>query len=98
MFEPGKAALQAKVPMLEQLATLLAAHPEIGHLTLVGQTDATSFADPAKKKLTQDRVDAMKDFLVKKGVAEARLATSTAGDVSPGKPAETFSTRFVTAP
>jgi OOP family OmpA-OmpF porin len=97
-FEPGKAALPAKVLMLDQLATLLAAHPEIGHLTLVGQTDAKSYEDPAKKKLTQDRVDAMKAFLVKKGVAESRLITTTAGDVAPGKPAETFSYKFVTGP
>jgi len=83
-FENGKATLQARSnALLDNVAQVLIAHPEIPKVQIEGHTDDAGPAE-LNKKLSQDRANAVRDYLVKKGVPDARL---TAVGFGPEKPA-----------
>jgi OmpA-OmpF porin, OOP family len=66
---------------LDQLATLLLAHAE-WHLTIEGYTD-NSGAQANNLLLSRKRAAAVKDYLVKKGVAEIHLSSAGYGQAKP---------------
>jgi outer membrane protein OmpA-like peptidoglycan-associated protein len=66
---------------LTQLADLLLTHPE-WHLAIEGYTDNSGV--PAKNLvLSQNRADAVKNFLISKGIARARLTATGFGQQKP---------------
>ena len=66
---------------LDELAKILLAHPE-GHLTIEGHTD--NQGKPEKNLLlSQKRALAVKDYLVKKGIAETQLTAIGWGQEHP---------------
>ena len=67
---------------LNKLATILAAHAEIKKVSIEGHTDNTGKADK-NLALSQKRVDAVKAYLVKKGVSAERLVAVAYGDTKP---------------
>jgi OmpA-OmpF porin, OOP family len=88
-FATGKSTILPKSwPLLTQVASVLAAHPEIRKVRVEGHTD-----DKGKRelnlKLSQDRADAVKKFLTAKGVDGERLSAQGFG---PDKPADTNAT------
>jgi outer membrane protein OmpA-like peptidoglycan-associated protein len=64
---------------LDKLETIMAAHKEIKKVSIEGHTDNTGKADK-NLALSQKRVDAVKAYLVKKGVEAARLTVVAYGD------------------
>ena len=71
-FETGSTQLTAdSVPTVVSLVAIMKAYPNVA-VRLEGYTDNTGDAD-ANKKLSLDRAVAVKDMMVKDGIAEARI-------------------------
>ena len=82
VFETGKAVLKpASAPMLNEIVSILQEYPDY-NLKMGGHTDANG-TNAANQKLSQDRVDAVKAFLVNKGVADARIEATGYGEEQP---------------
>ncbi len=82
-FDNGKATIQKRsFPLLDQVAEILKAHPEFSKLQIEGHTDNVGKPDK-NKKLSQDRANSVKDYLVKKGVEAERLTAVGFGDEKP---------------
>jgi outer membrane protein OmpA-like peptidoglycan-associated protein/opacity protein-like surface antigen len=82
-FAIGTAKL-AKVssPLLDNIARVMAAHLEIWKVKVEGYTDDVGKAEK-NQKLSQDRANAVVEYLVKKGVAPERLEAVGHGQDSP---------------
>ena len=88
-FDSGKSTIQKRSnPLLDQIATVLVAHTELKKVQIEGHTDNAGKADK-NKKLSQERAEAVKTYLVKKGVGAERL---TAVGFGQEKPADTNTT------
>ena len=88
-FDSGKASIQKRSnALLDNIAQVLTVHPEIPLVQVEGHTDNVGVPEK-NKKLSQDRADAVKAYLVKKGVADARVRAVGFGQE---KPAETNDT------
>ena len=88
-FDTGKATIQARSnKLLDQIAAVLKSHPEIKKVQIEGHTDSTGSAD-TNRKLSQDRADSVRDYLVRQGVAADRLKSVGFG---PDKPVDTNDT------
>mgnify|MGYP001013617593 CR=1 FL=1 len=74
--------------LLDQIAAVLTSHSEIKKVQIEGHTDNAGKADK-NKKLSQDRADAVKAYLIKKGIGAERL---TAVGFGQEKPADTNTT------
>ena len=82
LFETGKADLKAgSVADLDQLATFLAKYPD-RTVTIEGHTDDVG-ADHYNVGLSQRRADAVKAYLMRRGVDAARLRTMGMGESVP---------------
>ena len=82
-FRTGRATLRARSrPLLNNIGSVLAAHPEIKKIRVEGHTDDKG--DDAKNKaLSQKRAQAVVDYLVKKGVDATRLEAVGFGEDNP---------------
>jgi outer membrane protein OmpA-like peptidoglycan-associated protein len=88
-FDAGKASIQKRSnPLLDNVAQVLVAHPELAKVQIEGHTDNSGVAEK-NKKLSQDRVDAVKAYLVSKGVADSRLVALGFGPDRPAEPNDT---------
>ncbi len=88
-FDTGKATIQKRSNLLlDQIANVLNGHPEITLVQVEGHTDTVGKPEN-NKKLSQDRADSVRAYLVKKGVAEGRLKAVGFGQE---KPADTNDT------
>jgi outer membrane protein OmpA-like peptidoglycan-associated protein len=92
-FDTGKATIQARSnALLDQVATVLVAHPELPLVQVEGYTD--NVGDPAKnQQLSQARAEAVATYLVKKGVAATRLHAVGYGEEKPAEPNTTAAGR-----
>ena len=88
-FDTGKASIQKRSnALLDNIAQVLTVHPELGLIQIEGHTD--SMGKPEQnKKLSQDRADAVKAYLVKKGVADNRLRAVGMGQEKPAQSNDT---------
>jgi len=83
LFETGKAAIDARSnDLLDAVADILKASAGITRLTVEGHTDSTGDA-AFNKQLSQDRADAVKAYLIGKGIAADRLASVGYGAEKP---------------
>jgi OOP family OmpA-OmpF porin len=81
-FETGSTTLTPDSrPTVESLVVILKSYPTVAG-QLEGHTDSTGDA-AANKKLSLDRATAVKDLLVKGGVADERFGTAGAGSEKP---------------
>jgi outer membrane protein OmpA-like peptidoglycan-associated protein len=88
-FDTGLATIQARsFRLLEQIASVLKSHPEIKLVQIEGHTDSTGSAE-TNRKLSNDRANSVRDFLVSKGVEAARLRAVGFG---PDRPVDTNET------
>jgi uncharacterized repeat protein (TIGR01451 family) len=72
-FATGKSTVLAKsFPLLDNVARVLIAHPEVKLVRIEGHTDSTGKRE-TNLKLSQDRADAVKAYLVKQKVEAERL-------------------------
>ena len=82
-FDKNKATIKkASNPLLDDVATIIKGNPGIGVVTIEGHTDDTGAAD-YNQALSQKRADAVKAYLVEKGVEAARLEAKGYGEEKP---------------
>ena len=82
LFEFDKATLRMPQPKLDEIAAALSRDTSIDRVTITGYTDRLG-SDEYNLRLSQRRAAAVKDYLVKKGVAAARLAAVGKGKANP---------------
>jgi outer membrane protein OmpA-like peptidoglycan-associated protein len=88
-FEFGSAKLTpASFPILDEVASLLIANPDIRKMSIEGHTDDKG-NDALNLKLSKDRARSCLEYLVGKGITEGRLASDGFGE---GKPLESNAT------
>ena len=81
-FVSGKAVLTAKAKTeLDKGVVILAEHPKV-NISIEGHTDNTG-SDATNQKLSAKRAEAVKAYLVQKGIAPERLTTVGFGAASP---------------
>jgi outer membrane protein OmpA-like peptidoglycan-associated protein len=81
-FEFGKATLRSvSFPKLDEIVSIINEYPDY-NLRLGGHTDAIG-SDAANLVLSQERIDAVKSYLVSKGVSEERLEAKGFGETKP---------------
>nr|AYM52408.1 thrombospondin type 3 repeat family protein [Cystobacter sp.] len=82
-FATGKAAIQPRsFKMLDQVARVLQQHPEVDRMVIEGHTDNRGNAE-ANRKLSLARAEAVKGYLVSKGVEPSRLEAKGFGPDRP---------------
>jgi OmpA-OmpF porin, OOP family len=82
-FDTGKATLQKRSNgLLDNIAQVLTVHPEIPLVQIEGHTDNVGKPE-TNLKLSQGRAEAVRDYLVKKGVAKERLNAKGFGQDKP---------------
>jgi outer membrane protein OmpA-like peptidoglycan-associated protein len=82
-FDWNKASIQKRShKLLRNVATVLAAHPEVTRVAVEGHTDDQG-DDAYNKDLSQRRADAVRTFLVGAGVDEGRLVAIGYGEERP---------------
>jgi outer membrane protein OmpA-like peptidoglycan-associated protein len=92
-FDTSKATIQRRsYQLLDDVAALLVANPGVTGIEIQGHTDDRGAAD-MNKALSQRRADAVKDYLVSKGVAADRLVAVGYGEEQPAEPNTTAAGR-----
>jgi outer membrane protein OmpA-like peptidoglycan-associated protein len=90
-FETGKAVIKGGKSDLDKLAEVLKKYPN-AKVTLSGHTDNTG-TDAINDKLSQDRADAVKTYLVEKGVKSSQITATGYGSKQPIAPNTTAAGR-----
>lgn len=89
-FDSAKATIQERsFGLLDEVARILVENPRVTLLSIEGHTDASGPAE-LNRKLSLDRAEAVKAYLVSKGVEASRLATAGFG---PDRPVADNATR-----
>jgi len=92
-FDSGKATIQARSnALLDQMSKVINEHPEIIKVVIEGHTDDRGPAD-FNRTLSQQRAEAVRDYMVKKGVAADRLEAKGFGPDRPVQPNTTAAGR-----
>jgi outer membrane protein OmpA-like peptidoglycan-associated protein len=82
-FDFNKATIQKiSYELLNQVAKVVGDHPEITLLRVEGHTDSKG-EDAFNLKLSQDRANAVRAYLVKRGIAKSRLNPVGYGETRP---------------
>jgi outer membrane protein OmpA-like peptidoglycan-associated protein len=82
LFNSGKSTFkQQTLPVLKSIASILKEYPT-AKFSIEGHTDSTG-TDMLNQKLSEDRANAVKNFLVENGIAADRLSASGFGKSKP---------------
>lgn len=82
LFESGKAIIKpVSFSLLDELVNLLKEYPD-SYIMLEGHTDSQGGED-ANLQLSKDRAKSVKSYLVKKGIAQDRIASTGHGEMKP---------------
>jgi outer membrane protein OmpA-like peptidoglycan-associated protein len=82
-FDSGKASiLERSFQLLDDISRILVDNPQVKLVSIEGHTDSTGTA-AENLTLSQQRADAVKTFLVRKGVGAERLASKGFGQERP---------------
>ncbi len=82
-FETGEAVLlAASEQLLDEVAKILADHPELLEVSIEGHTDDVG-SESSNKKLSKKRAAAVRTYLIGKGIDKKRLVTDGFGEAQP---------------
>jgi outer membrane protein OmpA-like peptidoglycan-associated protein len=82
-FEPGRAViLEPSKKVLDEVAKTMESHADLELVEIEGHTDWLG-TEPQNLDLSTRRAEAVRDYLVSRGVAAARLAPKGYGEVKP---------------
>ena len=82
-FDTSKTSIKpTSLGLLDEVAQVLVQNPQVSKVVIEGHTDAAGGADK-NMKLSQGRAEAVRDYLVKKGVAADRLEAKGYGETRP---------------
>ncbi|BDG07209.1 OmpA family protein [Anaeromyxobacter paludicola] len=82
-FDTGKTRIKTQShALLDEVATVLKQHPEVKHVVVEGHTDDVGGA-ASNLKLSKGRAEAVRAYLVKKGVEASRLSAKGFGETRP---------------
>ena len=82
-FDSGKATIQGRSnPVLNDVAAVLEAHPEIEKVVVEGHTDSVG-GKKKNQELSQARAESVRDYLVRRGVAAQRIEAKGFGSSRP---------------
>lgn len=81
-FDTGMSALPSSSPVLDQLAQVLLEHPEIQRVVIEGHTDAVG-SKASNRTLSLERAEAVRRYLIEKGVPAQRLVAQGFGFQKP---------------
>ena len=82
LFAFDRSDLRPEQPKLDEIAGVLSRNTAVVNVNIIGYTDrigATKYND----KLSQRRADAVKDYLIQKGIAPGRLTSTGKGEANP---------------
>jgi outer membrane protein OmpA-like peptidoglycan-associated protein len=82
LFEFDRSELRMPQPKLDEIAAVLSSNPQISNVNITGYTDRLG-TDAYNLKLSQRRANAVKVYLVGKGVAANRLNATGRGEANP---------------
>ena len=82
LFAFDSAKLKAPQPKLDDIASLLQAHPEVANVQVTGYTDRLG-SQAYNLKLSERRAASVKAYLVSKGIDASRLSTRGKGEADP---------------
>ena len=82
LFSFGSANLKQPQTKLDEIASTLQANPSVANIRITGYTDRLG-SDAYNLKLSQRRADAVKRYLVGKGIDGSRLSTMGKGKADP---------------
>jgi outer membrane protein OmpA-like peptidoglycan-associated protein len=82
-FKLNQAIIEARsFPLLDNVAAIMKDHPELKMVRVEGHTDSQG-DDVSNLKLSQARAEAVRDYLVKKGIETGRLSPLGFGEAKP---------------
>jgi outer membrane protein OmpA-like peptidoglycan-associated protein len=82
-FETGRALIQPRsFPLLDQVAKVLREHPDIQRVRIEGHSDSRGSA-ALNRRLSKERAESVRAYLVKQGVEASRLAAEGYGPDRP---------------
>lgn len=82
-FDPGKTAIQPRsYALLDDVAAVLKAHPEVRRLAVEGHTDSTG-RKRSNQALSEGRARAVRDYLLGKGIEAERVEARGLGQSRP---------------
>jgi OOP family OmpA-OmpF porin len=84
-FDPNKPAVVGKLAMstLDKVAEKLKANGGVKRVRIEGHADGKEGAPKKRQTLSQERAEAVRDYLIKKGVEPERLQAVGYGDARP---------------
>ena len=82
LFDFDSAVLRTPMPKLDEVADSLVKYPDVGNIMISGYTDRLG-SDAYNQVLSQKRADAVKSYMVNRGVTGNRMTATGKGESNP---------------